>query len=141
MLSAIHTRPAPDLELPTSYARLRDVVYNLWWSWSPRAHRLYDRLAPAPWQHYRNPIDILIVLGPERWHALQADDEFAREYHALVAEFDGYVTPSEPTWFQSNHPDYAGGPFAYFSTEFGWHECLQTYSGGLGVLSGDSTLR
>jgi glycogen phosphorylase len=41
------------------------------------------------------------------------------------------------TWFAQNHSGYQGGPFVYFSTEFGFHECLRTYSGGLGILSGD----
>jgi len=137
MLPEIRTRSAPDLEVPEVFSRLLDVVYNLWWSWSPRAHSLYDRLAPAIWRHYRNPIDVLIDLGPERWSALLEDDDLASSYHALVADFDAYMHPPQPTWFQRQHEGYDGGPFAYFSMEFGWHECLQIYSGGLGVLSGD----
>jgi len=133
----IRTRAAPDLDIPELYTRLRDIVYNLWWTWSPEAHRLFDRLSPATWRHYRNPIDVLIDLGAERWHTLQDDDGFARAYHALVQQFDAYVEPAEPTWFERNHSDYDDGPFTYFCTEFGWHECLQIYSGGLGVLAGD----
>jgi starch phosphorylase len=133
----IRTRTAPDLEVPELFGRLRDIAYNLWWSWSPRAHTLFNQLAPSTWQHYRNPIDVLIDLGPEPWRRLQTDGEFTRSYHALVAEFDAYTLPPRPTWFERLQPDYAGGPFAYFSTEYGWHECLQIYSGGLGVLAGD----
>ncbi len=132
----IRARPAPDLEVPEIFARLRDVAYNLWWSWSPAAHQLFDRLAPATWRHYRNPIDVLIDLGPERWDTLQSDPDFTREYQALVESFDRYMAERE-TWFARQHAGYGGGPFAYFSMEFGWHECLQIYSGGLGVLSGD----
>ena len=135
--SEILTRPAGDFEVPALFARLRDIVYNLWWSWSPDAEALFSRLSPAIWQHYHNPIDVLIDLGPERWHALADDAEFARAYHSLVEQFDAYMNPGRETWFARNHPDYAGGPVAYFSTEFGWHESLQSYSGGLGVLSGD----
>jgi len=130
-------RPAPELEIPDLFSRLHDIVYNLWWTWSPDAHRLFDHLSPAAWRHYRNPIDVLIDLGQERWRALQDDDGFARAYHALVAQFDAYLSPPEPTWFQRTHGGYPGGPFAYFCTEFGWHECLHIYSGGLGVLAGD----
>jgi starch phosphorylase len=133
----IRTRPATEFEVPEAFGRLRDIVYNLWWSWSPRAHLLYDRLAPAAWRHYRNPIDVLIDLGPEQWRAVEEDDDFARLYHKLVAEFEAYMNPAEPPWFDRTSGGYTGGPFAYFSTEYGWHECLQIYSGGLGVLSGD----
>jgi starch phosphorylase len=135
--TAIQTRSSPDLELPEVFGRLRDIAYNLWWSWSPRAHTLFNQLGPSTWQHYRNPIDVLIDVGPEGWRRLLADGEFTRSYHALVAEFDAYVLPSRPTWFQRLQPDYSLGPFVYFSTEYGWHECLQIYSGGLGVLAGD----
>jgi starch phosphorylase len=137
MRPEIRTRPAGDLEIPQLFSRLRDVAYNLWWTWSPDAHRLFSRLSPSTWRHYRNPIDVLIDLGAERWQVLQDDNEFARMYHTVVEQFDGYVAPSEPTWFERNHGGYRGGPFAYFCAEFGWHECLQIYSGGLGVLAGD----
>jgi starch phosphorylase len=133
----IRRRPAGELEIPELFFRLKDIVYNLWWTWSPEAHRLFDRLSPAAWRHYRNPIDVLIDLGAERWRALQDDDEFGRLYHSVVEQFDAYLSPPEPTWFERRHGDYGGGPFVYFCTEFGWHECLQIYSGGLGVLAGD----
>jgi starch phosphorylase len=133
----IRTRPAPDLEIPEMFGRLRDIAFNLWWTWSPQAHRLFHQLAPATWRHYRNPVDVLIDLGAGRWRSLSEDDDFSRSYHALVAQFDAYLRPAEPTWFERRHGDYRGGPFAYFCTEFGWHECLQIYSGGLGILAGD----
>jgi starch phosphorylase len=136
-LPEIRRRPAPELEIPELFGRLRDIVYNLWWTWSPDAHRLFYHLSPAAWRHYRNPIDVLIDLGPERWRALQDDDDFARAYHALVKQFDAYMSPARPTWFERTHGGYGGGSFVYFCSEFGWHECLHIYSGGLGVLAGD----
>jgi len=51
--------------------------------------------------------------------------------------FDDYLDPNRPTWFSRNHPDRLNYPIAYFSTEFGLHESLPFYAGGLGVLSGD----
>ena len=133
----VRTRKPPALKIPDVYGRLRDIVYNLWWTWSPAAHQLFHRLSPSTWRHYRNPIDVLIDVDADHWKALAEDDEFARAYHALVADFDAYLRPAQPTWFERQHGDYRRGPFAYFSTEFGWHECLQIYSGGLGVLAGD----
>jgi len=133
----IHLQAAGELEIPELFSRVRDIAYNLWWTWSPDAHRLFSRLSLAAWRQYRNPIDVLIDVGAERWRTLQADDEFARLYHTVIEQFDRYIAPKKPPWFERHHADYDGGPFVYFCAEFGWHECLQIYSGGLGVLAGD----
>jgi starch phosphorylase len=135
----IRTRPTARIEIPLQFSRLRDMAYNLWWTWSPRAHKLFYSIDPDRWVHYRNPIELLVDLDPERWHRLQGDPAFIRAYRHVIERFDSYVAPEEPTWFERHHSRYDAGPVAYFSTEFGWHECLQIYSGGLGVLSGDHT--
>jgi len=133
----IRTKATARIEIPVQFSRLRDIAYNMSWSWSQPTRELFYLLDPARWRHYRNPIELLIDLEPERWHTLQRDESFIRTYRSVVEEFDLYMAPDEPTWFESHYPDYEGGPVAYFSTEYGWHECLQVYSGGLGVLSGD----
>jgi starch phosphorylase len=79
---------------------------------------------------------MLLSCDPRGWEPLLLSESFMASYHAVADEFDRYLGRKE-TWFQRSYPDYDGGPFAYFSTEFGWHECLGIYSGGLGVLSGD----
>jgi len=133
----IRTRPAAAVAIPVQFSRLTDIAYNLFWTWHQPSRQLFHRLDPTRWAHYRNPIELLIDLEPERWHSLQADPAFIRAYRSVVEQFDQYMAPDEPTWFERRYPGYAGGPVAYFSTEYGWHECLQIYSGGLGVLSGD----
>jgi len=133
----ILTHPACDLDIPADFSRLQEIVYNLWWTWSPDAHELFRQLSPQAWARYRNPIDVLIDLDRERWQAMSDSPEFARIYRAVVDAFDRYLDPQLPTWFNTHHADRQGGPFAYFSAEFGWHECLHTYSGGLGILAGD----
>ncbi|MGQ9786600.1 MAG: DUF3417 domain-containing protein, partial [Anaerolineae bacterium] len=52
------------------------------------------------------------------------------------ADFDTYMASAD-TWFSRHYPDFGDGPVAYFSAEFGLHEALPIYSGGLGILSGD----
>ena len=131
------TKPTTQIEIPVQFSRLRDIAYNLFWSWSQPTRALFHQLDPVRWRRYRNPIEVLIDLEPERWHELQRDESFIRSYRAVVEDFDQYMAPDEPTWFDSHYSGYEGGPIAYFSTEYGWHECLQVYSGGLGVLSGD----
>ena len=136
-LSEIKTRATAMIEIPVQFLRLRDIAYNFWWSWSPRAHALFEMIDSLRWTHYRNPIELLIDLEPDRWHELQNDADFIKCYRSLVEDFDAYMAPEQPTWFERHYPDHDGSPIAYFSTEFGWHESLQIYSGGLGVLSGD----
>jgi starch phosphorylase len=135
--SEIKTRPTAQIDLPVQFSRLRDIAYNLWWSWSPQAISLFEMIDPWRWERYRNPIELLIDLEPERWHELQNTNDFIRAYRSVVERFDRYVAPEAPTWFQQHFPDHDGRPVVYFSTEYGWHECLRIYSGGLGILSGD----
>ena len=135
-LPEIKTRPIARIELPLQFSRLRDIAFNLWWTWTPEARKLFRQIDPGCWERYRNPIELLIDLEPERWTELAGSESFIRGYRDLVRRFDEYMAPEEPTWFQQAHPE-PQKPIAYFSTEFGWHECLHIYSGGLGILSGD----
>jgi starch phosphorylase len=126
-----------DIELPREVSRLRDLAYNLWWSWNPHARRMFSHINPALWAMYRNPVELLINIEPHHWESLLEDDVFVSMYRAVIREFDAYMKGGPTTWFSRNYPAYEGGPFVYFSTEFGFHESLRTYSGGLGILSGD----
>ena len=129
--------PLADIELPKEVAGLRELAYNLWWTWNPRARRMFSNIQPGLWAIYRNPVELLINIEPHHWESLLEDDSFLTTYKAVYREFETYMKSVKDTWFAQNHPDYQGGPFVYFSTEFGWHESLHGYSGGLGVLSGD----
>ena len=133
----IPTLPGAELEIPAEVARLYDLAYNLWWTWSPRAALLFSTIDPTAWIRSRNPVELLLGAEPHIWDSLLVSESFMSEYHAVVAEFDRYQRDLETSWFVRTFPDLTGGPVAYFSTEFGWHECLGIYSGGLGVLSGD----
>ena len=135
-LPEIKTRPPERIQIPLQFGRLRDIAYNLWWTWTPQARALFDGMDPVCWARYRNPIELLIDMDPQRWHELADSEDFIRGYRNLVERFDGYMAPDQPTWFDQQDQA-AMGPIAYFSTEFGWHESLHVYSGGLGILSGD----
>jgi starch phosphorylase len=135
-LKEIKTRPPARIAIPVQFSRLLDIAYNLWWTWTPQARRFFNRIDPASWARYRNPIELLIDLEDRRWYELSGSAEFIRGYRDLVERFDRYVLPDHPTWFEGAKPG-EQGPVAYFSTEYGWHECLHVYSGGLGILSGD----
>lgn len=133
----IRTAPVADIQIPVEFQGLYDLAYNLWWTWNRRAVRLFERIDPVRWSLDHNPVELLINVEPHRWDGLLMDAAFAAEYQAVIEEFEGYLGQQDDTWFARAYPDYDRGPIAYFSTEFGWHECLSIYSGGLGILAGD----
>jgi starch phosphorylase len=130
----IRTLHVADIELPPALERLRDLAYDYWWTWSPRANRLFSRIDPGQWRRYHNPVQLLINVEPQQWMRLLSDPEFVRLYEDVVQSLDEYR--SRPRWF-SRYASALPGPVAYFSMEFGIHESLGIYSGGLGVLAGD----
>ena len=124
-------------EIPERIHRLRDLAYNLWWTWNPPAQRLYATISPELWQtSEHNAVRVLLEVEPERLAALADDADFLARYDAVCVDFDAYMHP-ETTWFSQTFPDEASHTIAYFSAEFGLHESLPIYSGGLGILSGD----
>jgi starch phosphorylase len=134
----IRTIPVADIELPRDVEPLRRLCYNLWWAWTPRARRLFSHIDHDMWARYRNPVELLINVEPQRWRSLIENETFMAQYRTIMRQFDAYMKNTKETWFAKNQPNFDGGPIAYFSCEYGLHESLGVYSGGLGVLSGDT---
>ena len=126
-----------DFELPKEVDGLYDLAYNLSWAWTPAARHLFASIAPVTWARYRNPVELLRNFDRTSWEAVLQHDAFTASYDGVMREFERYLDPGRPTWFSERFPDYEGGPIAYFSMEYGIHQSLAIYSGGLGVLSGD----
>ncbi|MEW6745255.1 MAG: alpha-glucan family phosphorylase [Planctomycetota bacterium] len=133
----IPTLATADIELPRPVSGLYELAYNLWWTWSPIARRVFSMIQPSTWARYANPVEILINFERHQWEPLLLNDPFMGTYRAALKQLRSYLTPGEPTWFQKLHPTWSRGPVAYFSPEYGIDACLGIYSGGLGVLSGD----
>ncbi|HYF66193.1 MAG TPA: alpha-glucan family phosphorylase [Herpetosiphonaceae bacterium] len=131
-------------ELPTLFAplpqrinRLYELSYNLWWSWHPEAQALYQAVDPTLWDRTgHNPVRFLREVALSSLEAKAVDPMFLAQYDRVLIEFDLYLRDDQ-TWFDRAHPDRKGKVIAYFSAEFGIHESLPIYSGGLGILSGD----
>jgi len=123
--------------LPKRVSRLYDLAYNLWWSWTPEAQALYADLDLTLWHKVNhNPVRLLAEVDPAKLEAAASDAAYLARFDAILADFDAYMQRND-TWFQQTYPQHANKSIAYFSAEFGLHESLPIYSGGLGILAGD----
>ena len=124
--------------LPERVEGLAEVATNLSWSWNDRARTLFARIDPTLWQITKhNPIRLLRRVNPRRLTECARDPEFLALYDQVVAESRRESSP-EGTWFAKTYPDVGRDrPVAYFCAEFGLHDSLPIYSGGLGILAGD----
>jgi len=125
--------PAP----PERIRGLHAIAMNLSWSWSRKARALFSAIDYPLWTLTRhNPIELLYRVDPARLVACNEDPEFLALYDTVTAELARQQTPAE-TWFAKTHPGLETKPVAYFCAEFGLHNSVPIYSGGLGVLAGD----
>src|SRR5258706_8287050 len=123
--------------IPPRIGRLHELAYNLWWTWHTGAQELYASIDPGLWERSEhNAVRVLLDGDPIRLAALAQDEAFLARYDAVLRDFDAYMH-AESTWFSRTYPQDAARTIAYFSAEFGLHESLPIYSGGLGILSGD----
>lgn len=129
--------PVADIELPRAVEKLYDLAYNLWWAWSPPARLLFQAIDRDAWQIYRNPVQVLINVEPTHWEPLLENEAFMAGYREVMDAFESYRNGPRERWFERAVPYHTGGPVAYFSMEYGLHQSLALYSGGLGVLAGD----
>ncbi len=119
-------RPA----LPPALSRLSELAYNLLWSWDHSIRSLFRRLEPALWKESNhNPIQLLGRISQAALDKAAADARFLLLYRRACERHDSYLRTTNPG---------EGSPqIAYFSMEYGLLDCMQIYSGGLGLLSGD----
>jgi starch phosphorylase len=134
-LVGVPTLPGVPFRVPPQLEGLRRLAYNLWWTWHPAARVLFSRMDSAAWARYRNPVPLLE--GQVRYAELLDDPRFMAEYQAIIGDLDRYMANGTDHWFHRQHASELRGPIAYFCAEYGFHESLGIYSGGLGVLAGD----
>ncbi len=127
-------------KLPTVLEPLRDIAFNLWWAWNAKARWLFWYLDPTLWDKVNHsPLKMLQRVSQARLETVAKDDDFLTAVGAVHAELKSYLTTPD-TWFARQQTTFsAKHPVAYFSCEFGLHESIPIYSGGLGILSGDHT--
>ncbi len=131
------TKRISEKHIDATITSLQALAYNLWWSWNPSAQQIFQQLSPFFWEHSNhNPVEVMQwISGPELRGRLQDPDFFAYVSN-VCKQFHEYLRQKK-TWAMKHVPSLKNAPVAYFSAEFGLHESLRIYSGGLGILSGD----
>jgi starch phosphorylase len=124
--------------LPERLKDLERLSLNLLWRWNRHARNfLRNEFDPVLWSALRhNPVALLRQMDPGRLALLSRDPAFLSKLAGIVEEMD-HALQSDDTWFRRTFPDHGGTPVAYFCAEFGLHNSIPIYSGGLGVLAGD----
>lgn len=121
--------------LPGPIKRLRELAYNLWFSWNDGALDLFRSINPALWEDvYHNPVLFLLRVREEDLNSAAEDQAYLDRYARVMDAFDRYLEGENWYGGQAAKDDRL---IAYFSAEFGLHESYPIYSGGLGLLAGD----
>ena len=123
-------------KLPKRLARLEELAGNLWYSWDRATRAIFARLNPALWDAVgHNPKAMLKRIDEQRLIDAASDPAFLDSLTRVLAAFDAYH--AEPPFRSSSGGFKPDELVAYFCAEFGMHESLPLYSGGLGILAGD----
>jgi len=121
-------------KLPDRIGRLRDLAYNLWWTWDYEAIALFGRIDRELWDKTdHNPVAMLGSISQDRLEELADDDSFVEHMEMVWEKFNKYL--ESPRRYTG--PEHKDMTIAYFSAEFGLTECISIYAGGLSVLAGD----
>jgi starch phosphorylase len=123
--------------LPRRIQRLSELSFNMWWSWNQDAQQLFRLIDKPLWDKLsHNPIAFLQQVDRSFLDKTINDLYFLDRYDAVLKKFDQYLE-AKNTWFKVAYPQLNQEQIAYFSFEFGLHESLPVYAGGLGILAGD----
>jgi glycogen phosphorylase len=120
------------------YDKCIALAHNLWWTWHPEVHSLFRDLDPIRWRQLdHNPIALLHEFTPERLASRASEMVLHSRINYHFRRLKEYDSERRKTWGAEHAGVLGAFPVAYFSAEFGIHESIGIYSGGLGVLSGD----
>ena len=117
--------------------KLKELARNLWWTWQPNVITLFRELDPALWRKVdHNPVEFLKRLPAEQLERRAAEMALDSRIDYAFRRLAEYLRDTD-SWGAVHASILRSRPVAYFSAEFGLHESLPIYSGGLGVLAGD----
>src|SRR5215470_11149926 len=120
-----------------AHRRLSALAQNLWWSWDPDVPSLFRELDPALWREVgNNPVALLQHMSADAIEERASELALHSRINYGYRRMQEYLQ-SRRTWGAKHAGVLWARPVAYFSAEFGLHESLPIYSGGLGILAGD----
>ncbi|MDD4225378.1 MAG: alpha-glucan family phosphorylase [Mariniphaga sp.] len=115
--------------MPDSLIPLRELSRNLWWVWNSDARQLFEYIDKELWEECdHNPVLMLDEVSYKRFQELETDHTFISRMHQVYEKLNSYLDERE----KLSNPQ-----IAYFSMEYGLHDSLKIFSGGLGMLAGD----
>ncbi len=121
----------------TLHEKIRELGRNLWWSWQPEVTNIFREIDPVLWTEVgHNPVLLLEQYPPDKLEQRAAEAVLHTRINWAYRRWQEYMDASD-TWGATHAGVLGQRPTAYFSAEFGLHESLPIYSGGLGVLAGD----
>ncbi|MEI6346490.1 MAG: alpha-glucan family phosphorylase [Bacteroidota bacterium] len=117
------------INLPEALKPLQELTKNLWWVWNYEAVELFEMIDEQLWtKHQHNPISMIESLSIEKYEELAKNPQFLKKLAKVYDDFCAYMAKKS---------DVEGEKVAYFSMEYGLHDSLKIFSGGLGMLAGD----
>ena len=115
--------------IPEKLKLLEELSHNLWWSWNKDAYDLFASIDPKKWAEVNeNPVELLEQLTYDKLKKLENDSQFIDKLQSVHRTFSDYMAEKPREGLPS---------VSYFSMEYGIHNSLKTFSGGLGLLAGD----
>lgn len=124
-------------ELPVQLKDLERISLNYFWSWHPEGAKLFRDLDSSLWDECeQNPRELLSRVRQVRLQQIATDEEYLNDLAAFAKRFDEYIA-AESTYTNGSNSPSVNSPAAYFCAEYGVHNSLPNYSGGLGILAGD----
>jgi len=122
--------------LPEQLKGLRAIAHNMFWSWNPEFIELFRQIDPEKWELCgHNPVKLLGTVSQSRLNDLASMQGYIYQLKQAEEKLNHYTT--SPGWFDRIWTKEHKPVIAYFSLEFGVHESLPVYAGGLGILAGD----
>src|ERR1700752_1441611 len=133
----IESREAQQKKLPAPLAPLERLAWNYWWGWAADGAGIFRDLDPEIWEECEdNPRQLLAKTSAYRLAEAATDPVYLERVRLLDQSFQSYMA-SGTGWTIDDLKITPEHPVAYFCAEFGVHNSLPLYSGGLGILAGD----
>ncbi|MCK5076998.1 MAG: alpha-glucan family phosphorylase, partial [Calditrichia bacterium] len=124
-------------QLPKALNRLNELSKNFYFCWHKDTQDIFREINPELWRTCNhNPVKFLRSVSQKRLEEVGNDTDYLQKLDDVLYEYDKYIN-TDSTWFNIKHPEHKKNLVAYFSAEYGFHESLPIYSGGLGILAGD----